>query len=110
MSLVKNGYKCIIAVNGNIAIREKYFKSLHFTPSMVIDTKLSKWHCFFLQALEGVLQPELKVDKSLVKKNTNITGLNADMSDPKHMFCLESLLSTLVFTADEYSELKLLLS
>lgn len=109
MSLVKNGYKCIIAVNGNIAVREKYFKSLHFTPSIYRYKIKQMTLFFFLQALETVLQPELKVDKSLVKKNTNITGLNADMSDPKHMFCLESLLSTLVFTADEHSELKLLL-
>lgn len=50
----------------------------------------------------------MKADKRRVKNNTNITGLNAGMSDPKHMCYLESWLSSLLFTTDEHSELKLL--
>lgn len=77
---------------------------------MVVDTKIKQLRLFFFQAFGVVLQPELKADKSVFKNSTNITRLNAGMSDPKHMFCLESWLSSLLFTTDEHSELKLLLS
>lgn len=67
---------------GNVAIRKKCFKNLHSAPHMHIATKIKQMR-LFLQAFWVALQPALKVDKSLVKNNPNITGLNAGMSDPR---------------------------